>query len=64
MKSPEQSGNHDNLQINITTMKALFLTLFVSIGSVFAADQIPNPLIDYKGFQIIVADSSAALDGP
>ena len=40
-------------------MKTLFLTLFVSIGSVFAADQIPNPLIDYKGFQMIVADSAA-----
>lgn len=40
-------------------MKTLFLTLFVSIGSVLAADQIPNPLIDYKEFQKIVAVSAA-----
>ncbi len=39
-------------------MKTLFLTLFCSIGSVLAADQIPNPLIDYKEFQKIVAVSA------
>jgi 3-mercaptopyruvate sulfurtransferase SseA len=39
-------------------MKTLFLTLFISISSVLAADQIPNPLIDYKEFQKIVADSA------
>ena len=40
-------------------MKAMFLALLVSVSSVPAADPIPNPLIDYKGFQIIVANSAA-----
>jgi phage shock protein E len=39
-------------------MKTLFLTLFVSISSVLAADPIPNPLIDYKEFQKIVTVSA------
>ena len=39
-------------------MKTLFLTLFCSISSVLAADPIPNPLIDYKEFQKIVAVSA------
>ena len=39
-------------------MKTLLLTLFLSIGSVFAADSIPNRLIDYKGFQKIVIESA------
>jgi 3-mercaptopyruvate sulfurtransferase SseA len=39
-------------------MKTLFLTLFFSIGSVLAADQIPNRLIDYQEFQKIVAASA------
>ena len=40
-------------------MKTLLLTLFASIGSVLAADQIPNRLIDYKEFQKIVAASAS-----
>jgi hypothetical protein len=32
-------------------MKTLLLTLFFSAGSILAAEQIPNPLIDYKEFQ-------------
>ena len=39
-------------------MKTLFLTLFLSIGSVLAGAQIPNRLIDYKEFQKIVAASA------
>jgi 3-mercaptopyruvate sulfurtransferase SseA len=37
-------------------MKTILLTLFLGIGSVLAADQIPNRLIDYKQFQKIVAE--------
>jgi len=40
-------------------MKPLFLTMFFSIGSVLAAGQIPNRLIDYKEFQKIVAASAS-----
>jgi len=40
-------------------MKTLFLTLFLSIGSVMAGEQIPNRLIDYKEFQKIVAASAS-----
>jgi hypothetical protein len=40
-------------------MKTLFLTLFCSIGSVLATGPIPNPLIDYKEFQKIVAVSAS-----
>ena len=40
-------------------MKTLFLTLFVSLGSVMAGEQIPNRLIDYKEFQKIVATSAS-----
>ena len=39
-------------------MKTLLLTLFLSVGSVMAADPIPNRLIDYKEFQKIVAASA------
>jgi hypothetical protein len=39
-------------------MKRILLTLFISMGSVLAAEQIPNPLIDYKEFQKIVAASA------
>ena len=39
-------------------MKTLLLTLFFSAGSILAAEQIPNPLIDYKEFQKIVAVSA------
>jgi hypothetical protein len=40
-------------------MKTLLLTLFFSAGSILAAEQIPNPLIDYKEFQKIVAISAS-----
>jgi hypothetical protein len=40
-------------------MKTLLLTLFFSAGSILAAEQIPNRLIDYKEFQKIVADSAS-----
>jgi phage shock protein E len=40
-------------------MKTLLLTFFLSIGSVLAAEQIPNPLIDYKEFQKIVVTSAS-----
>jgi hypothetical protein len=40
-------------------MKTFLFTLFLSIGSVLAADQIPNRLIDYKEFQKIVAASAS-----
>jgi hypothetical protein len=40
-------------------MKTLFLALFASISSVIAAGPIPNPLIDYQGFQTIVINSAA-----
>jgi phage shock protein E len=40
-------------------MKTLLLTLFLSISSVFADEQIPNRLIDYKEFQKIVAASAS-----
>jgi rhodanese-like protein len=62
MKLPEQSGNGRNSKQQnqpYKIMKTLFLTLFVSINSVLAADQIPNPLIDYKEFQKIVAVSAS-----
>ncbi|HEX3890097.1 MAG TPA: rhodanese-like domain-containing protein [Verrucomicrobiae bacterium] len=39
-------------------MKTLLLTLFLGAGSILAAEQIPNPLIDYKEFQKIVAASA------
>jgi hypothetical protein len=39
-------------------MKTLLLTLFLSASSVLAAEPIPNPLIDYKEFQKIVAASA------
>jgi hypothetical protein len=39
--------------------KTLFITLFVSTSSILVAQQIPNRLIDYKGFQIIVAESAS-----
>ena len=39
-------------------MKTLLLTLFFSLGSVLADNQIPNRLIDYKEFQKIVAASA------
>jgi phage shock protein E len=40
-------------------MKTLLLALFLSAGSIFAGQQIPNPLVDYKGFQKIVAASAS-----
>lgn len=40
-------------------MKTLLLTLFISAASVFAADPIPNRLIDYQEFQRIVVASAA-----
>ena len=40
-------------------MKTLILTLFIGAGSVLAAEPIPNPLIDYKEFQKIVATSAS-----
>lgn len=40
-------------------MKTLLLTFFFSVGSVFAADPIPNKLIDYQAFQKIVIASAA-----
>jgi len=40
-------------------MKTLILTLFIGAGSVLAAEPIPNPLIDYKEFQKIVAFSAS-----
>jgi phage shock protein E len=40
-------------------MKTLLLTLFLSAGSILADEQIPNPLIDYKAFQKIVAASAS-----
>jgi hypothetical protein len=40
-------------------MKTVLLTFFFSIGSLLAADQIPNRLIDYKEFQKIVAASAS-----
>jgi 3-mercaptopyruvate sulfurtransferase SseA len=39
-------------------MKTLFLALFFSTISIFAADQIPNRLIDYNEFQKIVIASA------
>jgi rhodanese-related sulfurtransferase len=39
-------------------MKTWLLTLLLSGGSVLAAGPIPNPLIDYKEFQKIVAASA------
>jgi hypothetical protein len=40
-------------------MKTILLTLFLSIGSILAAEPIPNPLIDYKEFQkIVIATAS------
>lgn len=43
---------------NHSIMKTLLLALFLSAGAIFAGAQIPNPLIDYKGFQKIVAASA------
>ena len=40
-------------------MKTFLLTLFASISSILAADQIPNRLIDYKEFQKIVVASAS-----
>ena len=40
-------------------MKTFLLTLFFGVSSVLAADQIPNPLIDYPEFQKIVASSAS-----
>jgi hypothetical protein len=40
-------------------MKTVVSLLVVGIGSVAAADQIPNRLIDYQGFQKIVISSGA-----
>ena len=40
-------------------MKTLLLAFLFSIGSVLAAEQIPNRLIDYKEFQKIVAVSAS-----
>lgn len=39
-------------------MKTLLITLLLGVGSVLAADPIPNRLIDYKAFQKIVAASA------
>ena len=39
-------------------MKTILLTIMFSVSSVFAADKIPNRLIDYQAFQKIVADSA------
>jgi hypothetical protein len=38
--------------------KTLFIALLVSTSSILVAQQIPNRLIDYKGFQKIVAESA------
>jgi hypothetical protein len=38
--------------------KTLLIALFVSTSSILVAQQIPNRLIDYKGFQKIVAESA------
>src|SRR5271169_2445533 len=40
-------------------MKTLLFALFFSTGSILVAGQIPNPLIDYKEFQKIVAASAS-----
>jgi phage shock protein E len=47
-----------NLSYSIK-MKTLLFTLFFSTGSILVAGQIPNPLIDYKEFQKIVAASAS-----
>ncbi len=39
-------------------MKTFLATFFFSLGSLIAADQIPNRLIDYQEFQKIVAASA------
>jgi len=44
---------------NHPVMKMLLLALSLIAGSVFGGDQIPNPLIDYRGFQKIVAASAS-----
>jgi phage shock protein E len=40
-------------------MKTLLFALFFGVSSIFAAEPIPNPLIDYKEFQKIVANSAS-----
>ena len=40
-------------------MKTSLLILVAGIGSIFAAETIPNRLIDYREFQKIVADSAS-----
>jgi phage shock protein E len=40
-------------------MKEFLFSLFLGVSSIFAAEPIPNPLIDYKEFQKIVATSAS-----